>query len=377
MPDDNPLSGILFGKKRVIGAFPVTQEEAIEKAKEFEERLHPRDPGGKFAPKGGGGKGAAPRQAAGRKKRDEERHRRLAQEARARRMGISPEWVDRMDNHQREMDNIAERLLKKPSLDLRTQFMMHNAARNAAMRGRKVTEADIRHIMGADSEALAHYDKKYAPKKPEEKPEEKPKAAPKTKKPEITIKSVKSEAESLGYDLTRERVKRRDGHDVGKVTVDDVTETPKGVEIYMFAEDLKIGGVEDEDSNDYEAQGKLLEIGLKNLKKKFPRKKMHAIGGEKGYFGFFIEDKRPKRAFDLQVALRELLGRDKFYWPKNHEVRTAMRGAQMHADGTGDVAKLEAALQGIVDAWGDKEPERFWDKEGLKKAKNLLRRKKV
>lgn len=276
MPEDKPLKGVLFGGIR-LNAFPLTQVDAIKKDKPYEERLHPRDLAGKFAPKG--------------------------------------------------------------------------AAQLTGMR--------------------------RAPKPPKERRPEEPKApkAPRVKKPPITIKRAKSEADSMAYDLSNERVKRRDGSSVGRVTVDEVSETATGVEIYMSADNLKIGGIDDEDSNDYGAQGKLLDLGLKDLKKRFPRKKMHGIGGEKGFFGFFIEDKRPKRAFKLQAALKEMLG-DEFYWPKDYGIRSAFSAAKRDADGSGDVAKLEAALQGIVDAWGDTKPEWYFHKNSLKAAKKLLRRKK-
>ena len=59
MGDDNPLSGVLFGRARVVGAFPTTQEEAVEKAARFEERLHPRGREGQFAAKPGGASAGA------------------------------------------------------------------------------------------------------------------------------------------------------------------------------------------------------------------------------------------------------------------------------------------------------------------------------
>lgn len=54
MSDHTELNKALFGGKRVLGMFPHTQEQALEKAGAFEEEKHPRDEGGKFAPAGGG-----------------------------------------------------------------------------------------------------------------------------------------------------------------------------------------------------------------------------------------------------------------------------------------------------------------------------------
>lgn len=272
MPEENPLKGVLFGRIR-LNAFPLTQEDALAKAKEFEERLHPRGQGGKFAPKGGGGKGEASREA-------------------SREFGVSREWQDRVAYHGREMQAIHNRLKKKDTPELRVQFRMHDAARRAAMEGRDVTESMIRaNLQGKEEERV--YNEKFAPKRnPAEPPKaEKPKIEEKPKLPALTPERVKSEAEGVARELGRVGARRGNGGwSTGKAEVTDVLENPDGsIDLGFYVEGLKIGGPDDIDSNDGEAQRKLHEDGKKMLENRLPGAKVSAMGGEKGDLWFNIE----------------------------------------------------------------------------------------
>jgi len=265
MSEDNPLSGILFGKYKVVGAFPTTQQEVIEKASQFEERLHPRDPGGKFAPKGGGSVGGAAPKPPGK------------------------EWLDRSDYHAREMQNIHRRLKQKSTPELRVQFRMHQAGYMAAMKGKEPTEQAIRSLLQGEDERRV-YDEKFAPGR---KPAEQPKAEEKPKPEEpkaISIDRVKSEAKGVARELSRIGAPLYyGGGRTGPVSIDEVSEDKGKIHLYLYAEGLKIGGPDDIDSNDGTAQDKLLSEGRKMLQNRLPGAEIHPIGSEKGYFGFIIE----------------------------------------------------------------------------------------
>jgi hypothetical protein len=134
-------------------------------------------------------------------------------------------------------------------------------------------------------------------KKPEEKEPEKPKA--------LTAWDVKAEGNSIASKLRSLNVKTRRGYSVGPIKVDSVSEEGDGFLIEMYAEDLKIGGPDDNDNNDSLAESKLLDEGEKIVQEKFPNHEVHPVSSEKGYFGFAISPKKEKTA---AMAVSDMIG---------------------------------------------------------------------
>lgn len=235
---------------------------------------------------------------------------------------LDPKWRARADLEEREVSRIEGRIMENDTPKLRVERVIHEAAREAALRGREVTEADIRGKLATyrgtqeerhRGEYLEIYDRHFAPgRKPEgtkepsqgkpeppKKPEgekEPPKAEEKPKEPgkpkALTTWDVKNEGNSIASKLRGLKVKREDGSGVGNIKVMSVTEEDGGISIEMYAEGLKVGGPDDDDGNDSRAEDTLFNEGQKIVQEKFPNHDVSTIGSEKGYFGFHIAPKK-------------------------------------------------------------------------------------
>jgi hypothetical protein len=287
-PPNKALEGVLFGNNRVIGAYPTTQENALAKAGTSE--------GAKL--------GWETRQHGGAKEEP-------------------TDWKKVSEYHEREIANISRKMgdaipLTPRTLEekkLRVEALLHLAGKHAAGKGRKVTEDDIKSFLVTQGDKITYANyfapnrppvekpkeptqgKPEPPKKPEEK-KEPPKAEEKPKEPgkqkPLTTWDVKNEGNSIASKLREIKVKRQDGSGVGNIKVTSVVEEEDGILIEMYAEGLKVGGPDDDDSNDSQAEDALFNEGKKIVQEKFPNHDVGVVGSEKGYFGFLLSQKGKK-----------------------------------------------------------------------------------
>jgi hypothetical protein len=222
---------------------------------------------------------------------------------------LHPTWQKMADYHAREVVNIEQKIEElaragKDTSKLRVQSLIHSAAYKAAKASKNPTEEDIVADMTEGQKKV--YNEHFAqerepgerpqpPKKEPEKPKDEKPKEPEKPKP-LTAWDVKAEGNHIASKLRGLKVKLRSGHSVGPIKVSSVTEEGDGIFIEMFAEDLKIGGEDDDDSNDGAAEDKLLTDGQKIVQEKFPNHDVHPVSSEKGYFGFSITPKKAEKS---------------------------------------------------------------------------------